>query len=108
MDVTQRGRYSVAVVRNDYTTNNVLSSAYTQLVAATALQAQRAMIFDSSGAALKIAFGSVGNEVDQFFIPPGGYPEPIEVFIPKGTRVSIRSVDTATVNTGQLLMTLLT
>jgi hypothetical protein len=87
-------------IRNAYGSVNVTTAAYVQLVASTTLPTSSMEIFDSSGQTLKIAFGSAGNEVDQFQITPGGN-ERIPVLIPVGTRVSIKAIS-ANATTGEL------
>ncbi len=101
------GSGTVTPVRNDYSGTNVTTAAYVQLVAATSANTSRLQIFDSSGSALVVAFGAAASEVDQFYIPPGGAPFTVDVFIPKGTRVSIKAVD-ANATSGQLLISFLT
>lgn len=102
--VSQGGRTAAWHVRNDYSVTNVTNSAYVQLIASTANPTTRLRIFDSSGAALVLATGGAGSEVDQLYIPPGGMDGAFELTIAAGTRVSVKSVDTATVSTGQLLI----
>jgi hypothetical protein len=105
--VVEAGRTSAWKARYDYTGTPVTNSAYTTLVASTAGACTRIRIFDSSGAALVLATGAAASEVDQMYIPPGGFDSVVELYIPVSTRVSIKSVDTASVATGQLLITAL-
>lgn len=105
--VVEAGRTSAWKARYDYTGTPVTNSAYTQVAASTAAACTRIRIFDSSGAALVLATGAALSEVDQMYIPPGGFDSVVELYIPAGTRVSIKSVDTASVSVGQLLITAL-
>jgi hypothetical protein len=80
-----------APVRNDYTSVNVTTAAYVQLVAALSLAATEVEIYDSSGRSLFLALGAAAAEVDQILIPFGGNGR-IPLSIPAGTRVSIKAV----------------
>lgn len=92
-------------IRNDYTSVNVLNSAYVQLDSALDENSRYAEIFDSSGALLKLAIGASGSEVDVIDIIPGGNGM-VALLLPKGARLAIKSVDTATVNVGQITINL--
>lgn len=92
-------------IRNDYTSTNVLDSAWVQLDAALDEHSRFAEIFDSSGALLKLGIGASGAEVDIMNIIPGGNGL-VALLLPKGARLAIRSVDTATVNVGQVTINL--
>lgn len=85
------GRTPVTFIRNDYSSVNVTTAAYVQLVASTGSTINKIEIFDSSGQTLKIAFGAAASEVDKFLVFPGGNG-PIDINIPASTRVSIRAV----------------
>lgn len=91
---------STAFVRNDYSSINVTTGAYVELVASTASQYRKLQIFDSSGQTLKIAFGAAASEVDKLLVFPGGN-DVIEVNLPASTRVSIRAVS-ATASVGEI------
>jgi hypothetical protein len=92
-------------IRNAYASTNVTTSAYVQLDAALDNNSRYAEIFDSSGALLKLAVGASGAEVDILDIIPGGNGL-IPLRLNLGQRLAIKSVDTATVNTGQLTINL--
>lgn len=89
-----------APIRNDYSTTNVTTSAYVQLVASTTLQANEIEIFDSSGQTLVLAVGSAGSEVNQVHVFPGGNGR-IPLLIPSGSRLAIKAVS-ATASVGEL------
>lgn len=86
--------------RNDYSSVNVTTSAYTQLIASTANEYQEIQVFDSSGQTLKLATGAPASEVDKIIIPPGG-TLPIKLRIASGTRISIKALS-ATANSGEI------
>jgi len=89
-----------APVVTSYSSTNVTSAAYVQLVASTTSAANMIEIFDSSGVALYFATGSAGSEVNQFVIYPGGNG-PVNFAIAASTRLSVKAVSTsATSGTG--------
>lgn len=98
------GLDSVFLIRNNYSTTNVTTSAYVQLIASTSSDVNRLYIFDSSGQDLTLATGGSGSEVDQIQISPGGWNMSIDLYIPSGTRISIKS-QSATASSGILLIT---
>jgi hypothetical protein len=112
VSATQSGSWSTSdvgfsnseFVRNDYSSVNVTTSAYTQLIASTTNTYQEIEIFDSSGQTLKIAFGGSGSEVDKFLVFPGGNGR-IKRNIPSGTRISIKAVS-ATASVGEISLNL--
>lgn len=104
---TQSGSAGVQLIRNVYSSTNVTSGAYVQLVASTAAAINKLYIFDSSGAALALAVGAPASEVQKVYVFPGGVPSVVALNIPIASRISIISIDTATVSTGQLLITAL-
>lgn len=91
----------------DYSGTPVTTAAYVTVNASTAAQSTILYIFDSSGQGLYLATGGAGSEVDQVFIPPGGWGAGIEITVAAGTRVSVKAV-TATANAGFLMITALT
>lgn len=102
--VAPSGRASSQLIRNDYSTTNVTTAAYVQLVASTANVINRLWIFDSSGQDFVLATGAAASEVDRIRIPPGGWDSAIELNIPAGTRISIKA-SSATASSGILIVT---
>lgn len=102
---SQDGKLSQGFVRNDYSSVNVTTAAYVQLIASTVGAATEMFIFDSSGQTLKIAFGGIGSEVDQFLVVPGGNGH-VNISIPIATRISIRAVS-ANATVGEVDLNLL-
>jgi len=97
------GRTSILLYRNVYSTINVTTSAYTQVVASLSANANIIDIFDSSGQTMVIATGAAGAEVQRAYIYPGG-PGQIPLAIAAGTRVSIRAISANAVS-GEINMT---
>lgn len=102
--VTQGGKSKVNIVRNDYSSTNVTSAAYVQLIASTSAASNMLEVFDSSGQTLVLAVGGAGSEVDQFYINPGGNGQ-VPLLIPASSRVSIKAV-TATASAGYINLNL--
>lgn len=94
---------SNAPVQNVYSTTNVTTAAYVQLIASTTAATNWVDIFDSSGQAMIIATGASGSEVPFAYIPPGG--DSFSYAIPISTRISVKAL-TATANSGYLLLNL--
>jgi hypothetical protein len=97
------GRTSVLLYRNVYSTTNVTTAAYTQVVASLASAVTIIDIFDSSGQVLAIATGAAGAESQKAYIYPGGNGQ-IPLSIAAGTRVSIRAISSNAVS-GEINMT---
>lgn len=91
---------------NDYSSVNVTTGAYVQLVASTTSATNLLQVFDSSGQTIILAVGAAASEVDQCFIFPGGQGD-IPLAIPAGSRVSIKA-QTATANSGYIAINFLT
>lgn len=94
------GKAAIGKARNDYTSVNVTTGAYVQLIASTAAAVSEVFIFDSSGQTLVLATGGAGVEVDQFYIVPGGNGT-VPISIAASTRISIKAVS-ATANAGEI------
>lgn len=94
------GRTVVTTVRNDYSSVNVTSGAWVQLVASLGSDVNALDLFDSSGQTLEIGTGAAASEVRLFLVYPGGNGQ-LPVRIASGTRVSIRAVS-ATANAGEI------
>lgn len=104
-------RETLHLVRVNYETDPVTTSAYVELISSTDDDIYRLDIFDSSGETLVLAVGpasppSPGDEVDIYYISPGGNGI-ADIFIPKNMKLFIKAVSNdATV--GELLITVLT
>jgi hypothetical protein len=94
------GRAKVQLIRNDYSSVNVTTAAYVQLVASTASEINQLQIFDSSGQTLVLAVGAAASEVDQIYITPGGNGI-TDLRIPASSRISVKAVS-ATASVGEL------
>jgi hypothetical protein len=90
-----------APVYNVYSSTNITTSAYTQLVASTTSAANAVDIFDSSGQGMILATGTAGSETIVAYVPPGGAS--YQVAIPASTRVAYKAL-TANATSGYLLI----
>lgn len=99
------GLSKVNLIRNVYSSTNVTTGAYVQLLASTADIVNQINIFDSSGQTLVLAVGASGSEVDQIYITPGGNGT-MNLGIPVASRISVKAVS-ATANVGELDISLL-
>jgi hypothetical protein len=86
----------------DYSISNVTTSAYTQIVPAVTGKVTKMTIFEGSGQGMILAAGGVSNEVDLFYIPPGGVDGEVSLHIPAGTRLSLKAIN-GTANSGRFI-----
>ena len=93
-----------APVYNDYTSTNITTGAYVQLVASTTNTINNIHIFDSSGQTMILAVGAPGSEVNQVYVQPGG--DTFTLRIPAGSRISYKAL-TANATAGYLIMSFL-
>ena len=86
------GRSYVASVRNDYSSVNVTTGAWVELIASTAATINALTLFDSCGETLELGTGAAAAETRTLLIPPGGIDGQFQLTIPSGSRISIRAV----------------
>lgn len=106
LPVSQKGGALSDNARKDYSGGSVTAAAWTQLIAATAAEAQGLTIFDSSGQTMELGVGAVASEVRVLIIPPGGLNGFIPLRIAAGSRVSVRAIS-ATASVGELDLNLI-
>lgn len=95
--------------RNDYSSVNVTTGAWVELIANIGATAARGLtLFDSGGYTMELGIGGAGSEARTLLIPPGGFNGVIEMNIPANSRVSIRAIGIATVNAGEIALNLFT
>lgn len=102
--ISMAGRAKCLVYRNDNSSVNITTGAYVQVIASTGCVINRLYIFDSSGSALKIATGASLSEIDQLYVPPGGFGAAYELTIPSSTRIAVEALD-VNATSGQLIIT---
>lgn len=103
--VDRIGTSTGQLIRNDYSSVNVTTSAYTTLIASTTNETNHIYVFDSSGQTLFLATGAAASEVNKYYIVPGGNGL-IDLNISAGTRISVKAVS-ASATAGELSLTLL-
>lgn len=81
----------LAAIRTDYSSTNVTTGAWVQLVASLGAATSGVEIFDSSGQTLLLGYGPSGQEVGQFIIFPGGNGI-VPFGFPAGVRVVIKAL----------------
>ena len=88
-------RNAVAKFRHSYTITPVTTAAWVTIIASNEEPCSGVEIFDSSGSIMKLATGTVGNEVElPFHIFPGGNNSfMLHHEIPSGVRISAKAVD---------------
>lgn len=92
-------------LRNDYSTTNVLNSAFTTLIASTNAQCISIEIVETSGIDLVLGIGPAGSEVTLLNIP-GNENKIMPLHISKGSRVSAKAVGAANISGGVLILNL--
>lgn len=100
VSVSSGGKTVATTVRNDYTSTNVTTGAWVELVASLGSTVNEIEIFDSSGQTLELGTGAAAAETRLILVFPGGNGR-VPTLIASGTRVSIRAVS-ATANAGEL------
>jgi hypothetical protein len=94
------GRNAVTQARNVYSSTNVTTSAWVQLVSSLPGQVNEIYIFDSSGQTMELGVGASGFEVVQLLISPGGIGTQ-SLLIPSGSRVAIKAIS-GTASAGEI------
>jgi hypothetical protein len=101
--VVEAGRArGIAPVTNLYSSVNVTTAAYVQIIAATAAEVTSIYIADTSGSFMILALGAALSEVDQIYLSPG-FAGWIALRIAAGTRVSLKALD-ANATAGRFIM----
>lgn len=100
--VTQGGRSYADSAYNNYTTGNVTTAAWTQLIASTANAINLLCITDQSGQIMELGTGAGGAESRVFLIAPG-FSGCIPLRINSGTRIAVKAV-TATASSGYITL----
>ena len=102
LHVKNLGFTVVQTARRDYSTGNVTTGAWVELVASLASQSQYLEVFDSSGQTLELGTGGAGSEARLLFVLPGGNGL-VPIRFAASSRISIRAVS-GTANTGEITL----
>lgn len=95
------GRSYADSARNDYSSVNVTTSAWVELITSTAGDINLLYVFDSSGQTLELGVGGSGSEARKLIIPPGGCDGGIPLHIASGSRISVKAIS-ATASSGEI------
>lgn len=95
-------RYLVGKAINVFSSTNVGTGAFVELVSSMGKAATAVQFHNSASVAVIIAFGGSGSEEEKFYVPPGGDSPLLPMAIPKGTRLSMKSTS-GTINSGILV-----
>lgn len=87
-----------------YSSSNVTTGAWVQLIASTAAAINSLTIFSSCGETIELGTGASSSEARKLLIPPGGLDGPVDLSIASGTRVSLRGVS-GNCTSGQISLT---
>lgn len=98
------GRTYSDSVQLSYSSTNVTTAAFVQLIASTAAAISSLTIFNGCAESLILATGAAASEVTKYLIPPGGIDGSFLLTIASGTRISVKGI-TGTCSTGQLVLT---
>lgn len=108
--LSQNSGYSVSnTARLDYSSTNVGTASWVQVLASTSQPIKGITIFDSGGYTMEIGTGAAASETRLILSCPGGtVADVLPITIASGTRISIRCVESGiTVSSGQLVMNFL-
>jgi hypothetical protein len=94
----------VVLIYNDCSSTNIVSASYTQLTSSLAAECGWAQISNSSTSTIKLAVGPSGSEGDIIEIPASCVMPIIPLTISKGARITAKSLKTATISSGELLI----
>lgn len=87
----------------DATTINGSAGAFVEVVASTAATVQAVQVMDTSGAFMGVYTGPAASEALAFIYGPGS-DQTVQVAIPFGTRISLRSMESAAPTGGDIAM----
>ncbi len=86
------GRTYSDSARLDYSSSNVTTSAYVQVLASTAAAINAITVFNGCGESIYLATGGAGAEVVKSIVPPGGLDGTISLAIAASTRIAIKGL----------------
>ena len=99
---TQAGKAYSDSARNDYTSVNVTTGAWVQIIASTAAAFSMACITDQSGQIMELGSGAAASET-RIFLIARGFSGCIPLTVASGTRLSLRAVS-GTASTGDFVI----
>jgi hypothetical protein len=87
----REGGSGVTPVYLDSSSTNIVNNSYVQATASTAGAAKAVTVYNGSTAALALAIGGSGSEADKLLIAPSGWTPLQKLFVPSGSRISLKS-----------------
>lgn len=94
----------LAFARVDYSSSNVTTAAYTEIIGDIGATAgKKVIIFHASGTPLLLATGAAAAEADRMMVIPGGFNHPVEIEIAANARISVKAIG-ANVTSGQIII----
>jgi hypothetical protein len=94
------------VIFLDYSVTNVTNSAYVQLVLSTSISVSKLEISDSSSSIVKLAIGNTGSQTD-ICTNALHATVVVPIYIPAGTTLWVQAVNTATISSGFIVVSLI-
>lgn len=87
-----------------YSSTNITTGAWVELIASTAATINSLTIFSSCGETLELGTGAAASETRKLLVPPGGLDGPVGLAIASGTRISLKGVS-GNCTSGQISLT---
>lgn len=86
------GRSYSDSARLDYSSSNVTTGAYVQVIASTAAAFNAITVFNGCGESIYLATGGAGAESVKSIVPPGGLDGTISLAIAASTRIAVKGL----------------
>jgi hypothetical protein len=102
----REGGTGIAPGRLDASSTHVNNDAYVTAVASTAAASTSISVYNGTSSDLVLALGASSSEVDKLALAPSGWSGPYKLFIPSGTRISLKS-KSADASAGVVLVNLM-
>jgi len=81
------------------------NGSYVQVISATSAAAKAVEIYNGSSTPLSFGIGAASSEVEKLVVAPSGWTPVMKLFIPSGSRLSVRSKGSS-VNSGVVIINL--
>ena len=94
------------VIVLSYSSTNVTSSAYVQLVLSTSISVSKIQISDSSSYIVKLAIGASGSQTD-ICTNAISATTLVPIYLPAGTTLWVKSINESTISSGYLTVSLI-
>jgi hypothetical protein len=98
----RHGRVPFLSYRNDNSSGNIATGAYTQVSASLGADCTLVHMYNGSSVTIKLAYGNSSSPSDIFYAPPG-FNDFVPVILNKLTYVGLEAIGSAA-NTGQTIL----